>query len=157
MRYLISLWALAVAFYAAESVAQENASNSHREAAIELLKLMDVERQMMGGASAMADAMVQQNPALSGYRDVLLEWAGSFMTWEVFGPQLVTMYADAFGESELREMTAFYRTPTGQKALRLQPELMSRGAQIGATEAQAHQHELQRMLEQRAAELQKAP
>lgn len=133
--------------------AAQDAPSSHEAAAIELLEIMDIETQMAGGAAAMANAMVQQNPTLGPYRDVILDWAATFMTWEVFGPRFVGMYTEAFSEAELKDMTAFYRTPTGRKALRLQPELMNLGALIGNEEAMRHQSELEAALEARAAEL----
>lgn len=36
----------------------------------------------------------------------------------------VTMYAKHFTESELRDMIVFYRSPTGQKVIKVLPELM---------------------------------
>jgi hypothetical protein len=151
MRKLAPAFALSLVLYGL--AAAQAPSSSHEAAAVELLEIMDIEAQMAGGAAAMANAMVQQNPALGPYRDVILDWAATFMTWEVFGPRFVSMYTETFTEAELQDMTAFYRTPTGQKTLRLQPELMNRGALIGNEEAMQRQTELQSMLEARAAEL----
>ena len=44
----------------------------------------------------------------------------------------------------------------GHKTITLMPELMRRGAQLGATEAQAHIGELQEMIKQRRDELKAA-
>jgi hypothetical protein len=63
------------------------------------------------------------------------------------------MYTEAFTEQELRDLIVFYRTPTGQKALTLLPELVSQGAQLGMIEARARQSELQQLIQRRAAEL----
>lgn len=152
MRNSIATYVLSVTLCGA-AAAQTAPSSPHEAAAVELLEIMDIETQMAGGAAAMANAMVQQNPSLGPYQDVILAWAATFMTWEVFGPRFVDIYTEAFTEAELSEMTAFYRTPTGQKALRLQPELMNRGALIGNEEAMRRQAELQSMLEARATEL----
>ena len=152
MRYLTS--ALLLYFlWLPPGFGGELPTGDHAEAAIELLEIMDAERTMMGGATAMTDAMTQQNPMLMPYRDVILTWAESFMTWEVFGPKLVNLYTEAFSEDEIEALIAFYQTPTGQKSIDLMPELMSRGAMIGAEEAQKHQAELETMLRERAAEL----
>lgn len=134
-------------------VAADSPSTSHQEAATELLKLMDVEASMLSAASAMTDAMIQQNPTMEPYRDVLLDWAGSFMTWETFGPKYVALYVDVFTESELRELIGFYKTPTGKKALALMPELMQRGMALGAEVANEHSGELEEMIRERAAQL----
>lgn len=46
-------------------------------------------------------------------------------------------------------MIAFYRTPTGKKALTLLPELMQKGAALGASVGQAHEAELVQMIEEK--------
>ena len=135
------------------AIADTGVSASHRQAAIDLIDLMGLEEQMMGGATAMVDAMSSQNPSLVPYRDVLLEWSESIMTWEIFGPKMTDIYTGAFSEGELRDLVAFYKTPTGKKAISLMPELMQKGAQLGANEAQKHIPRLQEMIEARKAEL----
>ncbi len=77
------------------------------------------------------------------------------MTWDTFGSRLVALYEESFTESELRDMTAFYKTPTGQKALTVLPELSRRMIEIGVTEAKKHAQELEAMIRDRAAEIQK--
>ena len=136
---------------------RDPASSAADEAATELLLVMDVERMMLGGAAAMADSMIKDNPMLAPYRDVLLEWAGRVMTWEALAPKLVTMYTESFTEPELRDLAAFYRTPAGRKALSVMPELMRRGAMLGGQVATEHMDELQEMLQKRADELEKQP
>jgi len=134
-------------------IAADPSTESHRDAASELLELMNVERTMMAGASAMVDAMAQQNPQLESYRDVILKWAEGFMNWETFGSKFVALYTESFTEPELRELIAFYNTPTGKKALTLMPELVQRGAALGADVASEHMQELEQMISERAAEL----
>ncbi len=131
-------------------------STTHEQAASELLELMGAKDQMMGGASAMIDAMATQSPGMEQYRDVMLEWSESVMKWEVFGPKMIKIYTDAFSEQELRDLIAFYETPTGRKATRMMPELMQKGMQVGITEAQLHMDRLQQMIMDRRAELEAA-
>ena len=106
-------------------------------------------------ALAMADAMIRQNPVLGPYRDVILQWASKFMTWKNFEPKFVDLYANSFTADELRQLDAFYRTPVGQKAPTLMPEMTQRGALIGSGVTQQHLGELQQMIRERAAELTK--
>ena len=130
--------------------------NAHMQAASELVSIMELERTMMGGATAMVDAMLQQNAALIPYRGTLLKWAEKYLTWEQMGPKVAAMYADTFSEPELRELIAFYTTPTGKKVLATMPDLAKRGAMMGAEVAQAHQLELEQMIRERAKELDEA-
>ena len=127
----------------------------HVQAATELLLAMNVDKQMALGSQAMADLLIQQNPMLGPYKDVLLKWAASFMTWDTFGARLIALYEDSFTESELRDISAFYKTPTGQKALTVLPELGRRMMEIGGAEAKKHSQELEAMIRDRAAEIQK--
>jgi hypothetical protein len=52
-----------------------------------------------------------------------------------FAGAMEGVYATYFGADELRQLTAFYRTPVGQKFLQVMPKIaqdsMSAGAKIG--------------------------
>jgi len=144
----ILIFLLASAGHAAEPY-----SASHRQAAADLLLETGAKENAVAGASAMVDAMIQGNPMLAPYRDVLVSWSEKVMTWENMKPRMVDLYASTFSEQELRDLAAFYKTPLGAKSLRVLPELVQKGAQIGADLAMEHQGELQAMLEARAAEL----
>lgn len=144
---------LVLLVFAPAAWAGEPFSDGHRAAAADLLIQTGAERNAVEMASIMTDAMVQGNPTLAAYRDVLIAWSSTVMTWENMKPRMVDLYAGAFSEQELRDLSAFYKTPLGAKTLRVLPEIMQRGAKIGADLALEHQHELQRMIQQRAAEL----
>ena len=134
----------------------EQEMSSHDAAIVELLSLTKTEQTMLGAIRAVVDAQAQANPALAPYRDVLLQWAARYMTWDAILPDLLKLYRETFTEAEVRELIAFYRTPTGQKSVEKLPELMERGAEIGMALAQAHQAELEQMIAQRQRELEAA-
>lgn len=48
------------------------------------------------------------------------------MSWERMKPEYVRLYASLYSEDELRQLTAFYESPVGQKSIRIQPELTAR-------------------------------
>lgn len=129
---------------------------SHRQSAEQLLKTMTVEDATMAGVDAMFEVQLQQNPMFLPYRDVFKKWVESFLNWDAIGPQLTDLYAATFTEQELRDMTAFYASPTGQKALQKMGDLARAGAAIGMELGKQHQPELQEMIRQRAQELQQA-
>jgi hypothetical protein len=134
--------------------AEERYSASHRAAAEELLVLSGAEKNAMVGASTMADAMLQGNPTLAPFRDIILAWSAKALNWQNMKPKMVELYVESFSESELREISAFYRTPVGAKSLEVLPTIMQRSMQMGVDLASEHQAELQRMIQERAAELQ---
>ncbi|MEP7009759.1 MAG: DUF2059 domain-containing protein [Acidobacteriota bacterium] len=133
--------------------ASKPAVGSHQQAVTELFGLMDLEKTMLGGATAMIDAQIKANPGIAPFRGLLLEWSTKYLTWDAMAPQLIKVYMETFTEAETREMIAFYRTPTGKKALTKMPELFQKGAQIGAEIGKAHQAELQQMVRDKQKEL----
>ena len=129
-------------------------ADDHEEAAREMLKAMRVQEMAKSGAGAMVDVMVQSNPGLAPFRDVITEWSDKVMTWDAMAPGMIEAYKSSFTTAEMRKITAFYKTPEGKKLLDKMPELMQKQAQIGTTIAQAHQGELKAKIEARAKELQ---
>jgi hypothetical protein len=73
-----------------------------------------------GGAAAdkLSDEFEGHMQRLMSYRaDMIKEFA--------------VIYAERFTAEELKTVTEFYRSPTGQKFIQASPELMQAGAQIG--------------------------
>jgi hypothetical protein len=129
--------------------------DSHRQAARELLRTIGGGKVMMTAANTMLDAQVQSNPKMAPYRDVVQKWLEKYFVWETIEPRIADDYAEAFTEPELREMIAFYKTPTGKKTLATMPALMQKGALIGMEILQQHKGELQEMIRARQEELKK--
>jgi len=127
--------------------------SSHDRAVIDLIKLTKVEQQMAASTEAVADAMTKGNPMLVPFRDVIVEWADKYLTWNAMLPEVAKLYKETFTESEIRELIAFYQTPVGQKVLARMPELTQKGFSIGATIGQAHSDELRQMIEAKAKQL----
>jgi uncharacterized protein len=130
---------------------------SRQQSAEELLRTMNLERVTMAGMSAALEMQLQKNPALLPYRDVYLTWARKHLTWNAIGPKLAAVYAESFTESELRDLIAFYKTPTGQKALTEFPILYQKGAEVGQKVAKDHVEDLENMIRERATQLEQAP
>ena len=129
---------------------------SHRQSAAELMQLLDLEEIMMAGVDTALDQQIQANPTMLPYRDVVQTWAKSFLNWDVVGPRMIDLYVANFTEQELREITAFYKTPTGQKALGKLADIMREGGVIGQKLAEEHQAELEAMIRTRAMQLEEA-
>jgi len=127
--------------------------SSHDRAVIDLIKLTKVEQQMAASTEAVADAMTKGNPMLAPFRDVIVEWANKYLTWNAMLPEVAKLYKETFTESEIRELIAFYQTPVGQKVLARMPELTQKGFSIGSTIGQAHSDELRQMIEAKAKQL----
>ncbi|HXU34132.1 MAG TPA: DUF2059 domain-containing protein [Thermoanaerobaculia bacterium] len=149
---LLVLWTVS-AHAQPTGAAPRPAVSSHEQAVTELFQLMDLEKAMVGGATVMIDAQINSHPEIAPFRGVMIEWSSKYLTWDSMAPQLIKIYMDAFTEAETREMIAFYRTPTGRKALTKLPELFQKGAAVGAEIGKAHQAELAEMVRAKQKEL----
>ena len=150
---LLLAGAAASAQQVAPGTAPAAAMDSHEAAARELIQLVDLKKTALSGGMAMFDAQMQANPKMARYADVMRSWVTKvFQEMDMEGA-VVQLYKENFSEAELRDIIAFYRTPTGRKALTKMPELMQKGMAIGMERAQAHLGELREMIAQRDKEL----
>jgi uncharacterized protein len=130
-------------------------SPAREAAARELFRVFGGLKTTEAGAEAMLTS-VRSNPQLARYEDVFRAWYVRTMAKSGFEAKIVALYAETFTQQELEDLTAFYRSPLGQKALSRVPELMKRGAEIGLEAAKANQPELERMLEEKRKEFEAA-
>lgn len=125
---------------------------SEREAE-KLLDTMGLETAMAQSMSQIIDLQLEQNPALSPYKPVMIQFFSQYMSWESLKPDFVRIYSQAFTVSELRDLNAFYATDTGRKTIEMMPSLLAQGGQIGAARVQENMGELQAMIKAEAERL----
>lgn len=137
LRLLVSL----VVLCAAQAAGAEEAvgvDQARIAAAKELMEATGMTKQMDGmiavmgegfrkgakdaGGGAMADRIGDEFDGhmrrLMSYREAMLD-------------EFAVVYAERFTAEELKSVTEFYRSPTGQKFIQASPELMQAGALIG--------------------------
>ena len=153
MRMLASL--IVGCLLATQALAADTASPSSLKTATELLQVMGARQASEQGTTSMIDSLLKAQPMMQPYRDVFTQWATQYLTWQQIEPQMAALYAKAFTAAELQDLIRFYESPTGRKAARVMPGLTKQAMQIGTGIAQAHLPELQQMIKDRAAELQK--
>lgn len=119
-----------------------------------MFDIMGVSVQMKGGFESMMPVIDQQAAQLQlssaeteQLRNIYREWFEVDLDHEVITRNFVDLYASRFTEEEVQELIEFYQSPVGQKYLKLAPQLMKAGAQIGMREAQSKEHLLLRRLE----------
>jgi hypothetical protein len=134
-------------------VAAQSLTDTHLQAAEELLMEMNAEQMLAESINVMIDAQLQQTPELAQFEDVMRAFLEKYMSWQCLKEHMVRLYAEAFTEQELREIVAFYRSETGRKAIELTPVLMSKGMALGQQAAQDHVPELEQMILERMQEL----
>lgn len=127
--------------------AQEPPPMSPQEkAARELVRLVGADRLAREGVESMLGT-IGDNPETADYKEVIRTWYRRAFTDADLESEMVRLYMDRFSEKELREIAAFYKTPTGRKAIEALPELMRESATFGMRKAQDHAVELQEMLD----------
>lgn len=153
-RLSVVLAVLVVLIAGISCMASQQITDSHRQAAEELLVAMGMERTLEESINSNLSMQLQQMPQLAQYEyeDVMRAFLYKYMSWEYLKEHIVQLYAEEFTEQELREITAFYRTETGKKFIELTPVLMQKGMAIGQKAVEEHLPELQQMILQKMQE-----
>jgi hypothetical protein len=121
-------------------------SESHNAAVLELMRAMRVEDGISTSMGIMMDAMIMSNPQLETLRPVFETFFNRYFTWAEMEDDFALLYATNFTESEIQDLLAFYRTPTGMKAAVTMPALMEESGLIGERQVEAHLPELEQMI-----------
>lgn len=125
---------------------------SHRLAIRSLFQLMNMEVQMNATVDTMLKSQLDVNPALGPLQSTFKEFFVKYIGWRALEAEYVALYMRTFTEAEIKEMIAFYQTPTGKKAIREMPKLMQAGAEIGQQRLKEHMPELMQALQKREME-----
>lgn len=133
------------------SAASRPDRDSHRMAVEELFEVLDMERAHNAGMEQMLAIQVQQNPQIGFFRDVNRRFFEKHMSWESLKDEFISVFMEEFSEDEIRELTAFYKTPTGKKTVRKLPVLMARGSRLQARLMRENMPELERMIREAEA------
>jgi uncharacterized protein len=123
----------------------------------ELLQAMNLPQVLKKTREDILAMELQANPSLVPYAHVYYSFLEKYMGYDVLKNDIRDIYLSIFSEGELKEIVTFYKTETGQKLLRVSPELMRKGSELGMKNLQAHIQELYTMLAQeqkKAAETQ---
>jgi hypothetical protein len=134
-------------------LAEDPVVDSHRAAAEACVASLGGEEMFQGVMDATMGILLQQNPDLEPFMDVMTEFFEKIMPWSVVSEMYVDLYMEAFTETELMELTAFMSSPTGIKYVALVPGLMEDAGAISNGLLMEHAEELQEVIMKRAMEL----
>jgi hypothetical protein len=141
----IFLLSLVMVLFGGRAAAQE-ITPAHHAAAVEMLMAMNIQENIDASVETMLKLQTEQNPAMAQFADIMRDFMKKYMTWETLKDQYADIYARAFTQQELRELTAFYRSPIGRKMASAMPQLMNEGAQLGQKAVMDHMPELQQAI-----------
>lgn len=151
-RLIVATAALSLFMMSAGPAVAQTATPASTAAASELLDAMQMGTRWKGELEQNVDAQTRLTPALAPYKDVLADFFDKYAGWSLVRTEFVSVYASNFTESELRDMIAFYKTPTGQKAIAVAPAIEARARDIGLRIVMTHQSELADAVRQRMAQ-----
>lgn len=120
------------------------------KAAEELLNTLNMETLLSDSIDAVLTAQVQQEPQLRQHEQAMRTFLRKHMSYASLKPDFLRIYADAFTADELRQLSAFYRTPLGIKTVQLMPQLMQQGSELGMRRVQENLPELEAMIAESA-------
>jgi hypothetical protein len=143
LKYVAAL-AVAAALSAGPGRADEK---SHRQAVDELFKAMQMDKTMDQVIDQMLEMQIKANPALEQVRDPMRKFFAKYLSFGSMKEEMTRIYAEEFTEAEVKEMTAFYKTPTGKKTIEKTPLLTRKGGELGMKRVQENQAELQKMIQ----------
>jgi uncharacterized protein len=75
------------------------------------------------------------------------------LTWEKLEPVYLDVYRKTFSQKEVDDMTAFYRTPSGQSVINKMPQVMTQTMQFMGNEMKSLMPEIQEISQDTADQL----
>ena len=114
---------------------------------------MNINETMIDTVDKMVALEVQNNPQLTPYQGVMKQFFNKHMTGPLMIEEFAQLYMGEFSEDELNDITRFYQTPTGMKAIEKLPILAQKGAIWGQSKVQQNLPELQQMIKAEAERL----
>jgi hypothetical protein len=154
-KFLALLLVACVMSVSARSAVAEEKSASHQAAALELLTVMNTEKTLTDSIKQMLDLQIKAQPQIAQFRGVMEDFFRKHMSWDALKDDLADAYAQELTEAELKEITAFYKTPAGKKFASKLSVLTARAMEIGQAKTQAHMPELQRAIQEEVMKQQK--
>ncbi len=127
------------------SFAQEK--SSHYKAAEEMLLNMKADKYADNAVNAIMQSQMKANPILEQNKENISAFVKKYMSWEAIREDLINIYTAEFTESELKDISAFFLTPSGKKLAEKQTDLMSRMMQVGQQKMQSHMGEIMNMMQ----------
>jgi len=124
---------------------------SQREQVETLFRLTQMEKKIQESVDSVVRLELQQNPQLQNDRKALEDFLQKYIGWDALKDDITATYMRAFSEQELKEMNAFYITPTGQKVITVVPELVQQRNRLAMERLQQHIGELRKMIQQKPA------
>ncbi len=126
------------------------ATARHRQAAEVLLRLTSSPESYNQSVDQKLTMMFKQFPDKPNRietQEKMRVFLQKYLSWESILPELAKLYTRNFTEVELRDLIAFYQTPTGRKLVALLPQFSQARMNIGQRRMQEHMAEFEQLFQ----------
>ncbi len=137
-----SLWAEQPAAPAAPQAQSASVDPAALSEAKKLLQEMDFKTVYKKIVDQATENVIRRQPRLASVKDKIRAFYEKYIGFDAIKDDLARIYARNFTAKELQDIEAFYKTPTGKKALSITPKIMAQGRQLGMQKIIAHIDEL---------------
>lgn len=144
---IIALFVVPFALTAGETE-QKAIGEAELKAAYELMDSCQFEKTMNEAIDKTIEMVKNMDPNLADKEAQLRKYYEKYMSPSVLRKDVAEMYAEVFTEQELKDLTAFYKTSTGQKTIEKLPQVMQFSMQRAQANIMEHMGELEAILSQ---------
>jgi len=139
---------IALSFNKANAQTGTPPSASSMKAAEDMLLAQGADVQYQKNFDVIIKQFSAQIPAdkQAKFAEVMKAFLNKYASWDILKHDMFVMYAREFTEDELKQLTAFYKSPVGMKLNQKQPEILQASMTIGQQGVMAHQAEMQQMV-----------
>ncbi len=138
-----------------QAVAENNATVATTSAskedsvqeAMNLLNEMNLKSVYENAVKNSTIRLVNANPKFKKVEGKIKEFYNKYIGWDGMKKDLAKLYAKYYTVDELKEITNFYKTKTGQKVLKTMGKLAYEGQMITQNRLKPHLKELQKILD----------
>ncbi|MCB1114695.1 MAG: DUF2059 domain-containing protein [Chlamydiia bacterium] len=123
-----------------------SAEEAEWNAAQELLDVVQFEKLIDSSIDQSVDMIKHMQPELAKVEVTLRKFFSDVLDSETLRKEVAEMYEKTFTEHELKSITAFYLTDSGQKALEKMPKLMEESMLLMQKRISENSHKLQEMI-----------
>ena len=120
--------------------------------AMKLLNEMNLKAVYENAVKNSTIRLVNANPKFKNIEGKIKAFYNKYIGWNGMKKDLAKLYAKYYTVDELKEITNFYKTKTGQKVLATMGKLAYDGQMITQNRLKPHLEELKKILDEAAAE-----
>lgn len=120
----------------------------HRKAALEMMQVKGVPEMLKRSFDAQLENEIRALPELEKYRPQLAEFYSKAFSFKELEPDLCALYMKHYTQEEMKQITAFYKTPVGKKMRKVNILLTAEVGRLFQKQAEKKMPELQKLLKQ---------